>query len=98
MADEDNNLPVIVLKDKQYLLDYSDITGIEWREIKKITGLNSMEAIAQTSMMVFEALASIVFIFAKREDKNIKYENILAQLTIDSIKTQEELDQEVPKD
>jgi hypothetical protein len=98
MADEDKNLPVIVLKDKQYLLDYSDITGIEWREIKKITGLNSMEAIAQTSMMDFEALASIVFIFAKREDKNIKYENILAQLTIDSIKTQEELDQEVPKD
>ena len=98
MADEDKNLPVIVLKDKQYLLDYSDITGIEWREIKKITGLNSMEAIAQTSMMDFEALASIVFIFAKREDKDIKYENILAQLTIDSIKTQEELDQEVPKD
>ena len=98
MADEDKNLPVIVLQDKQYLLDYSDITGIEWREIKKITGLNSMEAIAQTSMMDFEALASIVFIFAKREDKNIKYENILAQLTIDSIKTQEELDQEVPKD
>jgi len=40
MADEDNNLPVIVIKDKQYLLDYSDITGIEWREIKKIPGLN----------------------------------------------------------
>ena len=35
MADEDNNLPVIVIKDKQYLLDYSDITGIEWREIKQ---------------------------------------------------------------
>ena len=98
MSEDKTNLPVVVIEDKQYLLDYSDITGIEWREIKKITGLNSMEAIAQTSMMDFEALASIVFIFAKREDKNIKYENILAQLTIDSIKTQEELDQEVPKD
>ena len=98
MADEDNNLPVIVIKDKQYLLDYSDITGIEWREIKKINGLNSMEAIGQTSMMDFEALASIVLIFAKREDKNIKYEDILAQLTIESVKTQEELDQEIPKD
>ena len=98
MSEDKTNLPVVVIEDKQYLLDYSDITGIEWREIKKITGLNSMEAIAQTSMMDFEALASIVFIFAKREDKNTKYENILAQLTIDSIKTQEELDQEVPKD
>tara|TARA_A100001035_G_scaffold280344_1_gene285684 strand:+ start:6916 stop:7206 length:291 start_codon:yes stop_codon:yes gene_type:complete len=95
MAEE--NLPVVLIKDKQYLLDYSDITGIEWREIKKITGLNSMEAIAQTSMMDFEALASIVYVLAKREDKSVKYEDILASLTIESIKTQEELDEEVPK-
>ena len=67
MAEEEkSNLPVIVIDDQQYLLDYSDITGIEWREIKKITGQNSMEAIAQTSMMDFESLASIVYIFAKR--------------------------------
>ena len=83
------NLPVIVIEDKQYLLDYSDITGIEWREIKKLTGLNSMEAIAQTSMMDFESLASIVYIFAKREDKNVKYEEILGKLTIESIKNEE---------
>ena len=98
MAEEEkSNLPVVVIDDQQYLLDYSDITGIEWREIKKITGQNSMEAIAQTSMMDFESLASIVYIFAKREDKNVKYEAILGKLTIDSIKTEEELDQAVPK-
>ena len=91
------NLPVIVIEDKQYLLDYSDITGIEWREIKKLTGLNSMEAIAQTSMMDFESLASIVYIFAKREDKNVKYEEILGKLTIESIKNEEDLDQDIPK-
>jgi hypothetical protein len=94
---EEQNLPVVVIGDKQYLIDYSDITGIEWREIKKITGLNSMEAIAQTSMMDFEALASIVYIFAKREDKDVKYEDILAKLTINSITTESELDQPVPK-
>tara|TARA_Y100001935_G_C17219656_1_gene464562 strand:- start:121 stop:420 length:300 start_codon:yes stop_codon:yes gene_type:complete len=98
MAEEEkSNLPVVVIDDQQYLLDYSDITGIEWREIKKITGQNSMEAIAQTSMMDFESLASIVYIFAKREDKNVKYETILGKLTIDSIKTEEELDQDIPK-
>ena len=94
---EEQNLPVVVIGDKQYLIDYSDITGSEWREIKKITGLNSMEAIAQTSMMDFEALASIVYIFAKREDKDVKYEDILAKLTINSITTESELDQPVPK-
>lgn len=98
MAEEKSNLPVVIIEDKQYLLDYSDITGIEWREIKKLTGLNSMEVIAQTSMMDFEALASVVYILAKREDKNVKYENILGKLTIDSITTEDELDQEIPKD
>jgi|TARA_B100001094_G_C18150149_1_gene783205 hypothetical protein len=98
MAEEKSNLPVVVIEDEQYLLDYSDITGIEWREIKKLTGLNSMEVIAQTSMMDFEALASVVYILAKREDKNVKYENILGKLTIDSITTEDELDQEIPKD
>ena len=98
MAEEKSNLPVVVIEDEQYLLDYSDITGIECREIKKLTGLNSMEVIAQTSMMDFEALASVVYILAKREDKNVKYENILGKLTIDSITTEDELDQEIPKD
>ncbi len=98
MAEEKSNLPVVVIEDEQYLLDYSDITGIEWREIKKLTGLNSMEVIAQTSMMDFEALASVVYILAKREDKNVKYEDILGKLTIDSITTEDELDQEIPKD
>jgi hypothetical protein len=48
-------------------------------------------------MMDFEALASVVYILAKREDKNVKYENILGKLTIDSITTEDELDQEIPK-
>lgn len=96
---EDTNYPVVVINDKEYLIDYTDITGIEWREIKKITGLNSMEAIANTSMMDFEALASIVYIFAKREDKKINYEDILANLTISSIKNEEDLEEgkEIPK-
>ena len=98
MTEEKQNLPVVIIDDKQYLLDYSDITGIEWREIKKITGLNSMDAIAQTSMMDFEALASVVFVIARREEKNVKYEDILAKLTIESITSEEELDQEIPKD
>jgi len=98
MAEEkQDNLPVIVIGEKQYLLDYADITGIEWREIKKITGLSSMDAIAQTSMMDFEVLASIVYIFAKREDKNAKYEEILGGLNIDSITTADELDDPPPK-
>ena len=97
MTEEKQNLPVVIIDDKQYLLDYSDITGIEWREIKKLTGLSSMDAIAQTSMMDFEALASVVYVIAKREDKNVKYEDILAKLTIESIKNEEDLDQDIPK-
>ena len=96
MSEDNTNLPVVVIEDKQYLLDYSDITGIEWREIKKLTGLSSMDAIAQTSMMDFEALASVVYVIAKREDKNVKYDDVLGQLNINSVKTQDEVD-DIPK-
>tara|TARA_B100000212_G_scaffold332370_1_gene300589 strand:+ start:1669 stop:1968 length:300 start_codon:yes stop_codon:yes gene_type:complete len=98
MSEEQNNeYPIIVIGDKQYLMDYSDITGLEWKEIKKLTGLNAMEAIGQASMLDFDALGAIVFIIAKREDKNVKLNDILANLNINSVKTQEELDGEIPK-
>ena len=93
---EQNEYPVIVIGDNQYLMDYSDITGLEWKEIKKLTGLGAMEAIGQASMLDMEVLGALVFIFAKREDNKIKYEDILSQLTINSVKTQEEVD-DIPK-
>lgn len=93
---EQNEYPIIVVGDKQYLMDYSDITGLEWKEIKKLTGLGAMEAIGQASMLDMEVLGALTFILAKREDKNIKYNDILAKLTINSVKTQEEVD-DIPK-
>ena len=68
MSEDKTNLPVVVIEDKQYLLDYSDITGIEWRDQEnnwsQLYG-NS----AQTSMMDFEALASVVYVIAKRRQE-----------------------------
>ena len=55
-----------------------------------------MEAIGQASMLDMEVLGALTFILAKREDKNIKYNDILAKLTINSVKTQEEVD-DIPK-
>ena len=89
---EQNEYPIIVVGDNQYLMDYSDITGLEWKEIKKLTGLGAMEAIGQASMLDMEVLGALTFILAKREDKNIKYNDILSQLTINSVKTQDEVD------
>jgi len=97
MSDKNNEYPVIVIGDKQYLLDYSDITGLEWKEIKKLTGLGAMEAIGQASMLDFEVLGALVYVLAKRENKTIKYDDILGGLNINSVKTQEELDIEIPK-
>ena len=93
---EQNQYPIIIVGDNQYLMDYSDITGLEWKEIKKLTGLGAMEAIGQASMLDMEVLGALTFILAKREDKNIKYNDILAKLTINSVKTQEEVD-DIPK-
>ena len=93
---EQNEYPIIVIGDNQYLMDYSDITGLEWKEIKKLTGLSAMEAIGQASMLDMEVLGAIVWIFAKREDKNVKYDDVLGQLNINSVKTQDEVD-DIPK-
>ena len=41
-------------------------------------------------------LGALTFILAKREDKNVKYNDILSQLTINSVKTQDEVD-DIPK-
>ena len=93
---EQNEYPIIVIGDNQYLMDYSDITGLEWKEIKKLTGLSAMEAIGQASMLDMEVLGAIVWIFAKREDKNVKYDDVLGQLNINSVKTRDEVD-DIPK-
>jgi hypothetical protein len=95
--EENNEYPVIVIGDKQYLMDYSDITGLEWKEVKKLTKLGAMEAIGQASMLDMEVLGAIVFVIAKREDKTIKFNDILGQLNINSVKTQDELDEDIPK-
>jgi hypothetical protein len=94
---ENNEYPVIVIGEKQYLMDYSDITGLEWKEIKKLTGLGAMEAIGQASMLDMEVLGAIVYIIAKREDNKIKFDDILGQLNINSVKTQDEIDGDIPK-
>src|SRR6056300_867689 len=94
---ENNEYPVIVIGEKQYLMDYSDITGLEWKEVKKLTKLGAMEAIGQASMLDMEVLGAIVFVIAKREDKTIKFNDILGQLNINSVKTQDELDEDIPK-
>ena len=62
MSEEENNeYPIIVIGDKQYLMDYSDITGLEWKEIKKLTGLVLWKAIGQASMLDMEVLGAIFY-------------------------------------
>jgi len=44
-----------------------------------------------------EVLGALVFVIAKREDKTIKFDDILGQLNINSVKTQDEIDGDIPK-
>jgi hypothetical protein len=48
-------------------------------------------------MLDMEVLGALVFIIAKREDKTIKSNDVLGQLNINSVKTQDELDGDIPK-
>ena len=35
--------PIVEINGKRYLLDFSDIDGIEWREIKRKIGLSATQ-------------------------------------------------------
>jgi hypothetical protein len=48
-------------------------------------------------MLDMEVLGAIVYIIAKREDNKIKFDDILGQLNINSVKTQDEIDGDIPK-
>ena len=43
----EQDYPIIQIQGKKYALDYSDINGLEWQEIKKMTGLTPLKAINQ---------------------------------------------------
>tara|TARA_R110000787_G_scaffold117171_5_gene227715 strand:+ start:2624 stop:2899 length:276 start_codon:yes stop_codon:yes gene_type:complete len=78
---------VIVVKigEKTYHVDPTDINGLEWRDVKKETGLSVQEALEAASTLDMEAMGAIVWIVARRENPDLTMDDILLELTLGSI-------------
>ncbi len=92
--------PIVEINNKRYLLDFSDIDGIEWREIKRKIGLSASATITAAASLDFEALAAVAWVIANREE-DFEFEDILRGLKMSSIVQDdevEEVDTDNPKD
>jgi len=94
MNEED--YPIINVQGKKYALDYSDLNGLEWQEVKKMTGLAPIKAINECANMDFEVIGAIAWIIIRR-DQDMTYEEVMGSLSIKSFQDQEE-GEELPKD
>lgn len=91
--------PIVEINGKRYLLDFSDIDGIEWREIKRKIGLSATSTITAAASLDFEALAAVAWVIANREE-DVDFEDILRGLKMSSIVTddeEEDLETDNPK-
>lgn len=77
-------LPVleITVNDEKVAVDFSDINGLEWRDIKRETKLTANEVLTAGAKMDFEALGAVVWVVLKRDDALLEYEEVLRDMTL----------------
>ena len=81
-----------------YVVETSDIDGLEWRDIKRETGMTPKQVIVQVAELDFEALAGLLWVVRRREEKGLPYEKVLAGLSASVLSKDEDEDEadEVP--
>jgi hypothetical protein len=91
-----DDYPIINVQGTKYPLDYSDLNGLEWQEVKKLTGLTPIRAINECASMDFEVIGAIAWIIIRR-DTDMTYEEVLESLSIKSFVDEVDGD-DIPKD
>ena len=92
-----NKNPVIEVDGQKFILDFSDLDGLEWREVKKHTGMNAAAAIQAAGQLDFEVLGVITWCIVKRDKPDIQLEDVLRNLNLRSLNNFGD-EEEVPKD
>jgi len=65
-------------------LDVSDIDGVEWREVRKVSGFRPKELFDAATEMDFEAFAALLWVVRRRKDPTLEYDTVLKSLTLSS--------------
>lgn len=90
------NIVSLLVDDKRYDIDLFDIDGLEWRDVRRATHMKAMEVVrAALHDTDLEAIAGLVWIWRRRTEPALTYEEVLKPLTLDSFGAK---DEETPAD
>lgn len=73
---------------EQVGLDLLDITGVEWRDARRASGMRR-PALVKAALVDkdLEAIAALLWIALRRQRPDLAYEGVLAGLTLRSLET-----------
>lgn len=86
-----------MIGDERVDVDLSDINGLEWREVKKLTGMTPGQIMNAGGELDFEALGAVVWVVMKRDEPRLVFESVLKKLSLRSFITpdaEDEADEE----
>lgn len=90
MAQKTNTVTWLI-GDERYDVDLFDIDGLEWRDAKRATGM-SQNAIVYSALDAkdFESIAAILWIWRRRTEPGLEYEDVLKGLSFGVLATDDE--------
>lgn len=75
----------------RYDVDLYDIDGVEWRDINRVTGLIQTAAMHQALLVKeFNCIAAFLWIWRRRTDPDLTYEDVLKSLSYRSFTQKED--------
>lgn len=76
------NVITWLIGDARYDIDLFDIDGIEWRDAKRASGMQQGQLLALAVVEKdLEALAAILWIWRRRKEPKLEYEDVLKGLS-----------------
>lgn len=75
----------VVIDGRGYLCRPGDVTGLEWRDIKRETGLSQKQVLEALGELDLEAVCAVTWALARRDDPDVEYEALLGGITLESL-------------
>lgn len=82
----DYNVVTWVIDGRRFDVDLFDLDGTEWRDVKRATGMGQNQLVYLAVEQVdLEAVAGFLWVWRRRQEPDLKYEDVLKGLTFRSL-------------
>ena len=76
----------IDLGDRSIDVEFGDIDGLEWREIRKATGLKPQDAMLAVGELDLEVVGALVWVWRRRTEPDIGFDEVVKGLSLAAIR------------